>query len=60
MSRQELINPSVHRKVRAEKKFVNKNFFFGIEKKECKRQMWIDQKIISGETEEPINEHWRG
>ena len=59
MSTMKLSDPTVHRKVRAEKKFGNQKDFFGIERKENKKLIWIDQRIISGEAEEPINEHWR-
>jgi len=50
-------NPSVHRKVCAEKK--NKNNYFSFHVEESKRTVWINQKIISDESEEQVNEHWR-
>ena len=53
------INTSVHRKVRAEKKNKNNYFSFQVSKKESKKMVWINQKIISGESEEPTNEYWR-
>lgn len=59
MSNQNISNPTVRRKVRAEKKFGNQKDFFGIERKENKKLIWIDQKIISGEAEEPTCECWR-
>jgi hypothetical protein len=58
MSRQELINPSVHRKVRKETQKENKSFF-GVEKKETKKMFWLNRKIISGEASEQTCECWR-
>jgi len=51
------INPAVHRKVSAEKK--NNYFSFQVSKVENKKAVWINQKIISGEVEEPTCECWR-
>jgi hypothetical protein len=53
-------NSSVHRKVRAEKKNKNNYFSFQVVSKvENKKAVWINQKIISGEAEEPTCECWR-
>lgn len=59
MSNQNISNPLVHRKVCAEKKFGNQKDFFGIERKENKKMVWLNQKIISGEKEEKNCECWR-
>jgi len=52
-------NPSVHRKVRAEKKNKNNYFSFQVSKRESKKMVWLNQKIISGEAEEQVCECWR-
>jgi hypothetical protein len=59
MSNTNLSNPLVHRKVRAEKKYGNQKSFFGIERKEKKKLVWLELQTIAGKKEEKDCECWR-
>jgi len=59
MSNTTIANPLVHRKVRAEKKIGNQKSFFGIERKENKKLIWIELQTVMGKKEEKDCECWR-